>query len=451
VNAPFRRGECPGLSRPMPTGDGLLVRLMPTGATIPAPAFAVLCGAARSCGSGVIEITSRGSIQVRGLTESSARRFAASVGELHMALSDDPPILCDPLAGLDPAELIDAGTVAADLRGAMSAEPFATKLGPKVSVVIDGGGALHLDAVAADVRLRAQANGGRMGVHVAVGGDAATAMPVGVVAAEHAHDAAASLLRVIAARGNAVRARDTVATEGATPFRQAIAHIPSGLAPASVRPPADPVGQHALRNGRIAVGFSLAFGHADATTLEALARAVADAGGSGLRTAPGRALLVVDVDEAGARYLTDTSVRLGLIVDRDDARRCIVACAGAPVCAAAEIPSRALAPSLAAGAAIVGADPPTVHVSGCAKGCACARTVPVTVVGIDGRCGVVVNGSARDRPLVTVMPGSLPAAVARLADTVRRHRAPGESAADVLSRLDRGEIARLILGEETGV
>ncbi|MBV8321379.1 MAG: precorrin-3B synthase, partial [Hyphomicrobiales bacterium] len=66
MNAHLRRGICPGLSQPMATGDGLLVRLTPTGTTMSCEAFAALCTAARNCGNGVIEITSRGSIQIRG-------------------------------------------------------------------------------------------------------------------------------------------------------------------------------------------------------------------------------------------------------------------------------------------------------------------------------------------------------------------------------------------------
>src|ERR1700732_3439862 len=50
-----RRGVCPGLTAPMPTGDGLLVRLMPTEPMRPA-AFAGFCGAARQHGKGQIEI-----------------------------------------------------------------------------------------------------------------------------------------------------------------------------------------------------------------------------------------------------------------------------------------------------------------------------------------------------------------------------------------------------------
>jgi precorrin-3B synthase len=55
----------------MSTGDGLLVRLLPIG-TMPLDAFAQLCAAARTYGNGIIEVTARGSIQIRGLNAASA-------------------------------------------------------------------------------------------------------------------------------------------------------------------------------------------------------------------------------------------------------------------------------------------------------------------------------------------------------------------------------------------
>jgi len=447
VNAHLRRGLCPGLSQPMATGDGLLVRLTPTGATMSCEAFAALCTAARNCGNGVIEITSRGSIQIRGLTEASVKSFAAAVAGIDLAFGEGPPVLSDPLAGLAPEESVDASAIAADLRRAIAAASFAADIGPKVSVAIDGGGTLHLDAVAADVRMRAQARDACL--HVAVGGDAETATPIGTVAAEHAVEAAMRMLRVIAAGGPAARARDIVATNGAAAFRRVIADILVDLPPPPLRPAADPLGTHALRDGRLAIGLGLAFGHAHATTLEEVTRAAVESGATGYRTAPGRALLVVGVTEDGAGHLANIAQRLGFIVRADDPRRQVVACAGAPICASAEIPTRALAPSLAK-VAVAGADTPMVHLSGCAKGCACPRSAPLTVVGIEGRCGVVVNGSARDEPLVMLMPEALPGSLSRCADGVRRLRAADESAAEVLSRLDRTQLMHLLLGEAIG-
>ena len=81
--------------------DGLLVRLLPTG-TIPLAAFAALCTAASEFGNGVIEVTSRGSIQVRGLSDASAPEFAEAIAALDIAAEDGFSVLCNALAGLDP-------------------------------------------------------------------------------------------------------------------------------------------------------------------------------------------------------------------------------------------------------------------------------------------------------------------------------------------------------------
>ena len=216
MNAHLRRGACPGLSQPMATGDGLLARIRPTGVTISCAAFAALCAAARSCGNGVIEITSRGSLQIRGLTESSAQRFAATVGRIDIAFCEGPPVLINSLAGLDPDEALDVSTIAGELRRALAATAFSADIGPKVSIALDGGGVLHLDAVAADVRMRAEDGGIRL--HVAVGGDGASATHLGAVAAEHVVEAAMNIMRVIAAAGPTARARDIVAAGGAGRF-----------------------------------------------------------------------------------------------------------------------------------------------------------------------------------------------------------------------------------------
>src|ERR1700722_20248469 len=90
----FRRGACPGLSAPTPT--------------IPLDAFQALCAAAREHGNGIIEITARGSIQVRGLSAASAVRFAAAIAKLNIAASDTVQVQSNPHAGLDPKEIMDA-------------------------------------------------------------------------------------------------------------------------------------------------------------------------------------------------------------------------------------------------------------------------------------------------------------------------------------------------------
>ena len=64
MNAPHRRGACPGLSAPMQTGDGVLVRFSPV-ESMSLAAFAGLCAAARKHGNGTMEISAHLQIAVR--------------------------------------------------------------------------------------------------------------------------------------------------------------------------------------------------------------------------------------------------------------------------------------------------------------------------------------------------------------------------------------------------
>lgn len=443
MNAPLRRGACPGLSTPMPTGDGLLARLTPAGGTIPFDAFANLCGAARTHGNGIIEITARGNIQVRGLSSTSAPTFATAIATSGIEGIDGVPIIADPLNNLDLDAAIDAGSLAAALRKALAAAPFVSRLGAKVSVTVDGGGPLHLDALAADVRLRAEflPNGTR--IHVAVGGNAATATPIGVIAPEHAVDVVSRLLQAIATRGPLARARDVIRTEGIGIFRTAVTDKLIGLSDPFLRPACEPIGAHRLGGGQIALGTGLAFGHADATALENLIETAKRSGALGIRTAPGRALLIIGIPPHMAQQLVVAVERFGFIVRPDDPRRCVVACAGAPICASAEIPTRAFGPKIVEIAAPLLDGSLTLHMSGCSKGCAHHDPATLTIVGSRRGCSVVMDGTAGDVPLDTVVMEVIPSGLTRLAREVEDTRRPGERARDTLRRLGGARVATI--------
>ncbi|HEY1980989.1 MAG TPA: precorrin-3B synthase, partial [Xanthobacteraceae bacterium] len=218
--APSPRGACPGLSAPMPTGDGLLVRLLPIG-TIPLAAFGALCRIARAHGNGVIEVTSRGSIQVRGLSAASAPSFAAAVAALGIAAEDGVPVHCNPLAGIEPEEIFDAGALGDSLRRRLMQQSMAARVSAKVSVAIDGGGSLNLAMLPADIRLRALATPDGVVLHVSVGGDESSAADLGIIAPADAIEAVMRLLEVLAKRGRTTRSRDVLSGEGATAFRSA--------------------------------------------------------------------------------------------------------------------------------------------------------------------------------------------------------------------------------------
>lgn len=447
----WRRGACPTLAEPMPTGDGLLARIAVRG-TIPLEAFAALCDAAGRYGNGVIEVTARGNLQVRGLTAATKAGFAAAVGTLDLDLATGVPIMLSPLAGLDPGERADLVGMAAKLDRALATAPFLAELGPKVSVAVDGGGALHLGAVPADVRLALSGAGrgaaNRALFHLSLGGNAESAVSLGSVADSDAVDALSRLLGVIAARARTGRARDILRDEGPGSFRAAIADLIVNIPAPAPRAPAEAIGIHPLRDGASALGLALPFGHAHSDVLQTLASDVLRAGATGLRLAPGRALLFVGLGSPeSAGKLQVAARRLGFIVDRSDPRRHIAACPGAPHCTSAALSTRDLAPSIASSAAALLDGSLTLHLSGCAKGCAHHGRTALTVVGIGDEAGLVIDGSAQNIPCARVGQTELPAALARLAGEVAAARRRGEQAAHTLSRLGAPHIAWLLVEE----
>jgi precorrin-3B synthase len=421
-----RRNACPGLAVPMPTGDGLLARLAVTRA-LSLDEFAALCAAARTHGNGIVEITSRGSIQVRGLTPTSAPEFAAAIEALEIADPTDGRVNTNPLAGLDPNETTDVSALADRLREVLIETGLAAALAPKVSVVMDGGGAFSLDAIPADIRLRAEATPDGVRFHVAIAGDDANARPIGTVTPECAVDTVMGLLKTIATHGPTARGRDLIATRAVTlrhrrppaavfskqERRRRASAMTDEVGRASkdddvkARASIERIGTLALRDGTMALGLGLPFGHSDASTLQNLIEDIRRVGAASLRPAPGRVLLVIGLPPAQASGLAVAAQRLGFIVAPDDLRRRVVACAGAPACAAAEISTRTLARAIAAAATHLDQQT-TIHMSGCAKGCAHPGPAALTIVGIAGKCGIVHDGRARDTPRKLIDVDELP-------------------------------------------
>jgi precorrin-3B synthase len=412
-----RRGACPRLSAPMPTGDGLLARLMPA-APLPPAAMAALCAAAQAHGNGIIEITARGSLQVRGLTQDSALVFAAGVAALGIATTEGVPVIAP----------FDGGAVerlATQLRRALAAARLA--LSPKVSVVVDGGGAPHLDSLSADVRLRA--TGGDPcspfpplrfhlglgchppasigdGGHAAATGGAATTW-LGTVAPQDAAAAVIAILTMTAAQGPAARVADVVVREGAAALRAVAAVDPAP--PPPPRTAAGFVGLHPMGK-QTALGIALAFGHADAGALTGLVGIAARHGARAVWPAPGHTLLIAGISALAACDLVLAAEQRGFVVRADDPRRRIAACPGAPACGSGLIAARTLAAALVPVVSpVAGPDRNgvLVHVSGCAKGCAHPAPAALTLVGTPQGCAVIHDGCAGDAPHRYIDPARL--------------------------------------------
>lgn len=390
----LRRGWCPSVLRPMETGDGLLVRLHPRAARLTsAQAHAVAAGA-RACGNGLIDLSSRGNLQVRGVGPETQARL---VGLLSEAGLDDAarPRACivSPLAGIDSSDLIDAVHLADEIEGALGAVEAVKDLPAKFSVVVDGGG-LPLDDVEADVRLVAS-EVGRLAVAIA-----ASDGPVWIGACAPG-DAPAAVRSIAGAFCNAIRdgspARRIRDLCREARHRIGVAATLAPCRPPPARPPRPHVGSMPLGTDSLAVGLGLSFGRLDTNLLDRLADWSLRFGVGELRLSPWRAVFVPDVVPASGPELLVLGREAGFILDEEEPRRAIAACPGAPSCGRASVATHADATRLAAEAHRVlhGA---TVHVSGCAKGCARRATADFTLVGEGGRYGVVIRGDVRQPP-----------------------------------------------------
>jgi precorrin-3B synthase len=151
-----------------------------------------------------------------------------------------------------------------------------------------------------------------------------------------------------------------------------------------------------LGAGRFAVGIAAPFGRVETEQLRKLADAIVAHGGEEIRLSPWRAFYAGLPSRPSAQSILDAAARDGLIIDPRDPLLQIEACPGAPGCSSTTLDTRG------DGRRIAGLLPRfrfagTVHVSGCAKGCAKSGPADLVLVGSEGHYGIVRNGSARDR------------------------------------------------------
>ena len=392
MSGPAAKGWCPSLFAPMRAADGWLVRVKPPGGVLSVAGARCVAEAAERFGNGMIELTSRANLQVRGLADEGIAPFAAAIVGAGLADSDPARearrrVIHPPLAGADPGVARLAGRIAAEVETALAGDPTLADLPAKFAVAVDGGGVLKLGGTGADV-IVAWVDGRWL---VAPAGEDGAAEVVG-------DEAVARLARAFLELAGrcAVRPRRMRALVGA--IGSAALFAAAGLDPvAKMKPRAKPpaIGWLDYGGGEFgAFGLGVPFGTMSAATLAGIAAIAGEWGDGSLRLTPWRAIALPGVEAAEAPALAVRAARLGLIADPGDPRRAVTACVGRPGCAAAAVDARADAALLVKRGLKI-----AVHVSGCSKGCGQAEAAPVTLVGEDGRYRIVRDGRAGDAPL----------------------------------------------------
>lgn len=355
------KGWCPGAYRPMMSGDGLIVRIRPRLGRLTTDQMLGLCDLSQNLGNGIIDLTSRANLQMRGLRAADHETVLDALAALDL-LDTDPAL--ESRRNIVVAPLWSAGDLTEQLHQTITGNLHTLPdLPAKMGIAVDAGPAPMLGASSADFRFEQGADG-------------------------------SLILRADgAARGRAIDPDDAaealaemalwfLGTGGAQAGRMARHLLKTGL-PAqwqthAARQQTNPLQAGPLRETPI---FGAPFGSMDAEALRGL---LEDTNATALRCTPWRLFLLEDAAPVDRLH--------GFITDPDDPILRTHACPGAPACSSATVETRNIARALAP------QHPAGLHVSGCAKGCAHPRTAKLTIVGEDGAYSLVENGHPWDQP-----------------------------------------------------
>ena len=356
MTKPIIKGWCPGALRPMLSGDGLVVRVRARGGRLSQHQAHAIADLALAHGNGLIDLSARANMQLRGVSEASHGALIAGLAAVgliddNMATEARHNILVTPFANPKTDGLAEA--LAQALR---QADDLA--LPGKFGFAVDSDAALA--SASADIRIE-QLDGDTL---ILRADGAAWAMPV---THQTAVSAALDLARWFIASGGVTDGRGRMA-----------AHLARGaLLPAGHGLPVETRAAQAPVPGFTGFGqmVGLAFGQITAPTLHALADLAP------IRLTPWRMLLLEGVQTAPALS--------GLITRADNPLLRVAACTGAPGCPQALAPTRdiarALAPHVPEGQML--------HISACAKGC--AHPAPADIVLVARAQGFAIARNAR--------------------------------------------------------
>jgi len=369
------KGWCPGIIRPMASGDGLIVRVRPRGGAFSLETAAALADLAERLGNGHIDLTRRANLQLRGLTEDRLPELRTELAALGLLDPDSETeavrnVMVAPLAGLDPAQAFDVRPIALAIDDALTSDKQLHALPGKFGLLVDGGGAISMAFERADICLAAVGDVLAFGLDTAKGTQWLGTLPPAQAAG--AAIAAAHAFLAVASRG-----RMRGLTEAA--FAEVQVAVAPRLSPMTGLPAA---GGRRLGLTGGAVGIAAPFGRLEAGQLRQLVKLAADAGATDLRLSPWRTLYFSVRGDAGV-FALEGARDAGLIVEENDPVLLVEACPGAPDCKSSSVDARGDARRLATIAAVHGYHG-SIHVSGCAKGC--ARSLPSDLV-LAGKAG----------------------------------------------------------------
>lgn len=389
----YRRGACPSAGNPMSSGDGLLSRIRLVDGRLTPSALRHVAHLADEYGTGVIEITGRGNLQLRGLneaTEAEATRslVAAGLATKPAAAEAARNIQCSAGADRDPGALDDPAPLARVLDQRITHEEHLWALPAKFRFVLNGGGLTHLAETDGDIRADAVSTPDGLRYRIGLAGTAATAHALGKCCPSRVVEVLLALAWIFLDERQRLitptrRMRALLEANGTAAFT-GVSNLEHGHGTLPALPP-EP-GPGPTPAGTV---LGVALGCLGTTTARLIADEL-DAQGETLRITPQRRLILPHAPASGWRLQQAPE----LIHTPGDPRLSAIACPGTPGCASGTTATRQDALAWAEQVPEVFDGRTPVHVSGCPKGCAHPGKAPVVLVAREGRYDLVYNDHA---------------------------------------------------------
>ena len=401
-----------------PTPGRFMLRVRITGGQATSHQLRVLAAIGRSQGNGVLDITTRQQIELRAIGIGSVPEILRTLEDIDLSalqtgMDNVRNVNTCPLAGLTPAELFDASSVARELTRLFLGNREFTNLPRKFNVTITGCRENCTPAETQDLAMvpAVRAADGRAGFNVLVGGKMGSggmtvAQPLDAfVLPEDAAAFAAALIllyRDEGPRDQRSRARFAFLIEewGLQRLRAELERrLGRNLEPsqrdARLRSRNDHLGiQLQKQPGLCSVGVAVPAGRLDSNDLDEAAR-LADAYGSGcVRLTPDQNLIFPDVPEASLPAFLSEPLLRRFPADPHPFVRGLVSCTGTDYCNLAQIETKALGRALAEQLAsrYSASMPLRMHWSGCPAGCGNHQAADIGFQGMKARIdGEVVD------------------------------------------------------------
>ncbi|KJU75360.1 oxidoreductase [Ectopseudomonas oleovorans] len=385
-----RPSACPGLLRIVPALDGGICRVKLPGGVLRSAQARAIAEAARQHASGVLELTNRSNLQIRGVLPGQESTLidallGADLGPRVASADDVRNLLLSPAAGLDPQARMDVRPLASQLLDLLQDTPALHALSPKFALQLDGGEALAMREHPHDLWLAAEDE-----QHLLLGlAGCPFDAPLARVEAKRAVELVRQFLLLFL----------DLATPEQSRMRQLLAQIPADKllqhlqarldfplqpVPANWQTAAtinrSPAGIYPqAQSGLCMVAAGAQLGRLHAEQLLTLADLSERLGDGELRLTPWQGVLLGNVPESASRELLAALGELGLLTHIDEPLLGLVACTGSAACARGLADSKHHALHLAE-LLRESCARPQVHLSACPRSCASARVQPYTLL-----------------------------------------------------------------------